>query len=139
MRKGEGRWSRPPKTFTCFVRSSPADVEQTNKRSSPAYVKQNKLKRRIRAIYYWYYNTRSSPADVKQNKRSKVHHRNIQNFSNYPPFCNDANFGNYPDTADVIIRYSRSRKTTSSKYNIFATSRLSRSASIRVYVEVPNG
>ena len=42
IRKGEGRWSRPaktfarwnrpPKTFTCFIRSSPADVKQ-NKRS----------------------------------------------------------------------------------------------------------
>ena len=32
IRKGEGRWSRPPKTFTCFIRPSPADVKQ-NKRS----------------------------------------------------------------------------------------------------------
>ena len=30
------------------------------------------IKRRSRAIYYWYNNTRSSPADVKQNKRSRV-------------------------------------------------------------------
>ena len=28
IRKGEGRWSRPPKTLTCFIRSSPADVKQ---------------------------------------------------------------------------------------------------------------
>ena len=36
-------------------------------------------------------------------------------------------------------RYNRSLKITSSKYNIFATSRLSRSASVRVHVEVRNG
>ena len=59
--------------------------------------------------------------------------------SNYPPFGNDANFGNYPDAADVIISYNRSRKITSSKYIFFSTPPLSRSASIRVHVEVPNG
>ena len=37
------------------------------------------------------------------------------------------------------LRYNRSRKITSSKYNIFATFPLSRSASIRVHVEAPNG
>ena len=37
------------------------------------------------------------------------------------------------------LRYSRSRKITSSKYTIFASTRLTRSASIRVHVEVPNG
>ena len=37
------------------------------------------------------------------------------------------------------LRYNRRRKITSSKYNIFATSLLCRSASIRVHVEVPNG
>ena len=36
-------------------------------------------------------------------------------------------------------RYNRSLKVTSSKYNIFATSRLSRSSSVRVHVEVRNG
>ena len=102
--------------------------------------KRNNIKRRIRAIYfYWYYNTRSSSADAKQNKHSRVYHRQIQNFSNYLPFGNDANFGNYPDAADVIIRYNRSRKITFSKHTIFATFPLSRSASIRVHVEVPNG
>ena len=99
----------------------------------------NKLKIRIRAIYCWYYNTRSSPADLKQNKRSRVYHRKIQKFSNYPPFRNDANFGNYPDAAGVTIRYNQSRKITSSKCNIFATSPLSRRASIGVHVEVPGG
>ena len=77
------------------------------------------IKRRIRAIYHWYRNTRSSPADVKQHQCLRVYHRKIQNFSNYLPFGNDANFGNYPDAADVII--NRSRKITSSIYNIFAT------------------
>ena len=102
--------------------------------------RKNNIKRRIGAIYFYgYYNTRSSPADVKQNKRSRVYHRTIKNFSNYLTFGNDANFGNYPDAADIIIRYNRSRKITSSKYNIFATSPLSGSASIRVHVEVPNG
>ena len=62
---------------------------------------------------------------------ARVYHREIRNFSNYQPFGNDANFGNHPDAADVIIRYNRSRKITSSKYNIFATSPLSRSVSIR--------
>ena len=101
--------------------------------------KRNAMKRRIRAIYYyWYYNTRSSRAGVKQNKRLRVYQRKIQNFSNYLPFGNDANFGNYTDAADVIIRNNRSRKNTSSKYNIFATSPLPRSASIRVHIEVPN-
>ena len=37
------------------------------------------------------------------------------------------------------LRYNCSRKITASRYNIFATSPLSRSASIRVYVEVPIG
>ena len=69
--------------------------------------------------------------------RSREYHRNIRNLSNYPPFGSDANFGNYLDAADVIVRYNRSRKITSSKYNIFATSPWSRSASIRVHVEVP--
>ena len=77
--------------------------------------KHNNMKRRIGAIYYWYYNTRSIPADVKHNKRWRVFHRKIRNFRNYLPFGNDANFGNYPDAADVITRYNRSRKTTSSK------------------------
>ena len=65
---------------------------KTNKRSSLADVKQNKPKKRIRAIYYWYYNTRSCPADVKQNKRSRIYHRKIQNFSNYLPFGNSCQF-----------------------------------------------
>ena len=69
--------------------------------------------------------------------RSREYHGKKQTFSNYPPFENDANFGNYPNAADVIERYNRSRKITPSKYNIFATSPLSRSASIRVHVEVP--
>ena len=63
------------------------------------------IKRRSRAIYYyWYNNTRSSHADVKQNKRSKVCHRKIQNFCNYLPFGNDANVENHPDAADVKIQ-----------------------------------
>ena len=37
------------------------------------------------------------------------------------------------------LKYNQSRKISSSKYNIFATSPLSRSASIDVHVEVPNG
>ena len=117
------------------------DVQTKHARNEKHFnsTKRNNIKRRIRAIYfYWHYNTRSSPVDVKQNKRSREHHRKIQNFGNYPPFGNDANFGNYPDAADVIMRYNRSRKITSSKYNIFATSPSSRSVSIRVHVEVPN-
>ena len=83
--------------------------------------------------------TRSSPADLKKSKRSREYHRKIQNFSNYPPFGNYANFGNDPDAAEVIVRYNRSRKITSSKYDSFTTCPLSHSASIRVHVEVPNG
>ena len=37
------------------------------------------------------------------------------------------------------LRYNGRRKITSSNCNIFATSPLSRSASIRAHVEVPNG
>ena len=29
------RWSRPPKTFTCFIRSSPADVKQNKQTLKP--------------------------------------------------------------------------------------------------------
>ena len=124
IRKGEGswsrppktstRWSHPPKTFTCFIRLSPAYVNQNKQTLKPC---RRQAKQTLKTIY----------------------HRKIQNFSNYPPCGNDANFGNCPDAADVIIRYNRSRKVTSSKYNIFATSTFSRSASIRVHVEVPNG
>ena len=116
------------------------DVQTKHARNEKHFnsTKPKNMKRRMRAIYYWYYNTRSSPADVKRNKRSRVYHRQIQNFSNYLPFVNDANFGNYPGAANVIIIYNRSRKITSSKYNIFATSSLSCSGSIRVAVEVPN-
>ena len=64
--------------------------------------KRNNIKRRIRAIYYWYCNTRSSPADVKQNTHSRVYHRKNRNFSNYLPFGNDANFGNYPDPQTLL-------------------------------------
>ena len=35
IKKGEGRWSRPPKTFTCFIRSSPADVKQNKQTLKP--------------------------------------------------------------------------------------------------------
>ena len=66
--------------------------------------KRKDIKRLIRAIYYSYDYTRSSPADVKQNKHSRVYHRKTQNFSNHLPFGNDANFGNYPDAADVKIQ-----------------------------------
>ena len=66
-------------------------------------------------------NKRSSHAEVKQNKRSRVCHRKIRNSSNYrleivPIFVN------YPGAANVIIRYNRSRKITSSTCGIFATS-----------------
>ena len=57
-RKGEGRRSCPPKTFTCFIRSSPADVKQNKQTLQPC--------RR-----------------QKQNKRSRVCHRKIPNISNY--------------------------------------------------------
>ena len=83
------------------------DVQTKHARNEKHFnsTKRKNIKIQIRVIYfYWYYNTRSSPADVKQNKRSRVYHRKIQNFSNYLPFGNDANFGNYPDAADVIIR-----------------------------------
>ena len=82
------------------------DVQTKHARNEKHFnsIKCNNIKRRIRAIYYWYYNMRSSPADVKQNKRSRVYHGKIQNFSNYLPFGNDANFGNYPDPADVKIQ-----------------------------------
>ena len=102
--------------------------------------KRNNIKRRNRAMYFcWYFNTRSSPVNFKQNKRLREYHRKVQNVNNYLPFGNAANFGYYPDAADVITRYNQSRKINSSKHNIFATSHLSRSASIRVHVEVPNG
>ena len=88
MRKGEGRWSRPsktfarwnrpPKTFTCFIRSSPADVKQ-NKQT---------LK----------------PCRLKQNKRSRACHRKIQNITIATPFGNDANFVNHPGAADLKIQ-----------------------------------
>ena len=35
IRKGEGRWSRRPKAFTCFIRSSPADVKQNKQTLKP--------------------------------------------------------------------------------------------------------
>ena len=89
-KEGEGPWSRPPKTFTCFIRSSPADVKQNKKHSSSADVKQNQK--------------RSSPADVEQNKRSRVCHRKIQNISNYRLEINDANFVDHQGAADVKIQ-----------------------------------
>ena len=46
----------------------PSTLEMRNTSNS---TKRNNIKRRIRAIYYWSYNTRSSPAGIKQNKRSK--------------------------------------------------------------------
>ena len=51
------RWSRPPKTCTCFIRSSPADVKQ-NKQT---------LK----------------PCRRQAKQRSKVCHRKIQTINNY--------------------------------------------------------
>ena len=82
------------------------DVQTKHARNEKYFnsTKRNNIKRRIRAIFYWYYNTCSSPADVKQNKRLRVYHSNMQNFSNYLPFGTDANFGNYPDAADVKIQ-----------------------------------
>ena len=72
---------------------------------------------------------RSSPADVKQNKRSRVCHRKIQNISNYHvemmPIL-------YIIQALQTSRYNRNFNNSSSTCNIFATSRLSRSASVRV-------
>ena len=140
-------FTTPPADIICVIRSRKkmilslyqVDVQTKHARNEKHFnsTKRNNIKRRIRAIYYWRYNTRSSPADVKQNKRSRVYHRKIQNFSNYLPFGNDANFGNIQTLQ--ALRYNRSRKITSSKYNIFATSPFSRSASIRVHVEVPNG
>ena len=47
--------------------------------------------------------------DLKKKKKK---------FNNYPQFGNDANFENYPDASDVIIRYNRSCKITSPKYNL---------------------
>ena len=118
------------------------DVQTKHARNEKHFnsTKRNNVQGRIEAIYfYWYYNMRSSPADIEQNKRSRVYHRKMQSFSNYLPFGNDANFRNYPDAADVVIRYNRSNKISSSNYNIFATYPSSRSASIRVHVELPNG
>ena len=50
-----------------------------------------------------------SPGGSKKKKKK---------FNNYPQFGNDANFENYPDASDVIIRYNRSCKITSPKYNL---------------------
>ena len=55
------------------------------------------------------------------------------------PFGKNAHCGIYPDIADVITRFNRSRTITFPKYNIRATSLLSGSASIRINVEVPKG
>ena len=49
----------------------------------------------------------------------------------------DANFRNHPGAADVKIQPKYQDYLL--EYNIFATSRLSRSASVRVHVEVRNG
>ena len=53
------------------------------------------------------------------------------------PFRNYVNFGNYH--ALQTSRYNRRLESTSSKYSILAIFRLSRSAPIRVHVEVRNG
>ena len=107
----------PPADVICVIRLRKktisglyqVDVQTKHARNEKHFnsIKRNNIKRRIIAIYYWYYNTRSSPADVKQNKRSRVYHRKIQNFSNYylrVSFGNDANFGNYPDAVGVKIQ-----------------------------------
>ena len=58
-----------------------------------------------------------------------------QNSEHYQePFGNDANFVNHPGAAGIKIQ-----PNTSSKCGILATSRLSRSASVYVYVDVWNG
>ena len=114
------------------------DVQAKHARNEKHFnsIKRNNIKRRIRVIYYyWYYNTRSSPADVKQTNRSRAYHRKI--------IATTYRLEMMP-ILEIIqtlqtSRYNRSRKITSSKYNIFATSPLSRSASIRVHVEVRNG
>ena len=115
------------------------DVQTKHARNEKHFnsTKRNDIKRRIRVIYYWYYNTRSSPADVKQNKRSTLYHRKIQTLATTYRL-------EMMPILEIIqtlqtSRYNRSRKITSSKYNMFATSPLSRSASIRVHVEVSNG
>ena len=101
-------FTSPPADVICVVRSrkktilslySDIRVQTKHAQNEKHFnsTKRNNIKRRTRAIYYWYYNTRSSPADVKQSKRSRVYHRTIQNFSNYLPFGNDAKSENYPD------------------------------------------
>ena len=108
IRKGEGRWSRPPKTFTRWSRPP---------KTFTCFI-------------------RSSPADVKQNKRSSLCHRKIQNINNYRL--------ELLPILEIIeslrtSRYNQNLKDSSSTCGIFATSRLSRSASVRVHVEVRNG
>ena len=76
-----------------------------------------------------------SSADDKQNKRSRVYYPKIQNFSN----CRLE----IMSTLRIIMLCRRQDTTeglnsTSSKYKNLATSRLSRSAAIRVHVEVRN-
>ena len=103
----------PTKLYAFFNSTTPVTilslyqvVVQTNHSRNDKHfnsTKRNNITRRIRVLYfYWVYNTLSSPADVKQNKRSRVYHRKIQNFSNYPLFGNDTMFSHFLD-ADVIM------------------------------------
>ena len=109
MRQGKGRLSRPPRT--CFIRSSPADVKQNKQTLQP--------------------NRRQ-----KQNKRSRLCYRNISNISNYRlkmmPILQIIQ-------ALQTLRYKQNLRNFSSTCGIFATSRVSRSASVRVHVDVRNG
>ena len=53
------------------------------------------------------------------------------------PFGNDANFVKHPGVADIKIQ--QNLRNSSSTCGIFATSRLSRSATVLVHVDVRNG
>ena len=77
-----------PANVICVIRSHnktilslyQVDVQTKYARNEKHFnsTKRNNIKGRIRATYYWYYNTRSNPADVKQNKRSRVYHRKFK-------------------------------------------------------------
>ena len=85
-------------------------------------------------------------AEQETQRTSKKSTANKLTLESMPPqnskryqvfFGNDANFVNHPGAADIIIQpYLRN---SSSTCGIFATSRLSHSASVRVHVDVRNG
>ena len=79
-KEGRGALEPPPKTSTCSIRSSLADVEQNKQTLKPC--------RR----------------QAKQTLESMPPHNSKHYNSNYLPFGNFANFVNHPGAADVKIQ-----------------------------------